>query len=107
MLLSALFVRFRDLQPIWDVASRSSSTARRSSTSASNFPDKWEHTCCSPIAVVLSQMRKALIDPSAPSAAGYVGGTPRLLFPIGIVLGIFGLGSWVFDREAPRIAENL
>ena len=31
----------------------------------------------------------------------------RLLLPIGITVGLFVLGLWVFKRETPRIAENL
>ena len=36
-----------------------------------------------------------------------IGGAERLLVPLGIVVGVFVLGLWVFRREAPRIAENL
>jgi hypothetical protein len=36
-----------------------------------------------------------------------IGGAPRLLVPAVIVLGSVVLGGWVFNREAPRIAENL
>ena len=31
----------------------------------------------------------------------------RLLIPLGIIAGAFALGLWFFNREAPRIAENL
>jgi hypothetical protein len=36
-----------------------------------------------------------------------IGGTTRLLVPIGITLALFAYGYWLFDREAPRIAERL
>jgi ABC-2 type transport system permease protein len=52
-------------------------------------------------------MRYALVDPSAPTAADLIGGTARLLIPLGVVVVVFVLGVWVFMREAPRIAENL
>jgi ABC-2 type transport system permease protein len=108
MLLSALFVRFRDLQPIWDVTLQILFYGSPILYVASNYPDSLvRFMSVSPLAVVLSQMRKALIDPTAPSAATYLGGTSRLLFPIAIVGGVFVLGYWVFSREAPRIAENL
>jgi ABC-2 type transport system permease protein len=108
MLLSALFVRFRDIQPIWDVTLQVLFYGSPILYVASNYPDNIVRLASTnPLAVVFSQMRKALIDPSAPSAATYVGGPARLLFPIAIVFGIFVLGYWVFSREAPRIAENL
>ena len=52
-------------------------------------------------------MRHAIIDPAAPSAAEAIGGAAQLLIPLGIVAGLFVLGLWVFNREAPRIAEEL
>ncbi len=42
-----------------------------------------------------------------PSAAAAIGGYAKLLIPIGVILGVFALGFWVFQRETPRIAENL
>ena len=52
-------------------------------------------------------MRHAFIDPDAPSAAEAIGPDVRLLIPLGMVVGLFALGLWVFKRETPRIAENL
>jgi ABC-2 type transport system permease protein len=61
----------------------------------------------SPLTAVLTQMRHALIDPGAPTAAEAIGGSARLLIPLAVVIAVFALGVWVFMREAPRIAENL
>ena len=44
--------------------------------------------------------------PSAPTAAA-IGGNALLLVPLAIVLGAFALGLWVFNREAPKVAERL
>jgi ABC-2 type transport system permease protein len=108
MLLSALYVRFRDVQPIWDVILQVLFYGSPILYVASNYPDNIEHLLgANPLAVVFGQMRKAVLDPSAPSAAELIGGAPRLLIPISIVAGLFALGYWVFNREAPRIAENL
>ena len=60
-----------------------------------------------PIGAILTQMRHALIDPSAPTAITVLGGWQWLAVPAGIVVAVFALGWWVFMREAPRIAENL
>ncbi len=108
MLLSALYVRFRDLEPIWDVALQILFYGSPILYVASKYPDSVQHQLsASPIAAIFTQMRKAFIDSSAPSAAEMVGGTPRLLLPLGVIFGVFALGWWVFNREAPRIAENL
>jgi hypothetical protein len=52
-------------------------------------------------------MRKWVIDPGAPSAADAIGGYAALLIPIGVILLVFAVGFWVFQRETPHIAENL
>jgi ABC-2 type transport system permease protein len=108
MLLSVLFVRFRDVEPIWDVTLQILFYGSPILYVASKYPDGVrELLMASPIATILTQMRKAFVDPSAPSAAQLSGGWEHLLIPIGIVFGIFALGWWFFSREAPRIAENL
>jgi ABC-2 type transport system permease protein len=108
MFLSALFVRFRDLLPIWDVSLQVLFYGSPILFVAAKYPDSVERILmCNPIAVVLTQMRKAVIQPSAPSAAEMIGGQVRLLIPFAIILAVFALGYWVFSREAPRIAENL
>jgi ABC-2 type transport system permease protein len=55
----------------------------------------------------MTQMRKWVIDPNAPSAAEAIGGYAALLIPIGVIVAVFALGFWVFQRETPHIAENL
>jgi ABC-2 type transport system permease protein len=108
MLLSALYVRYRDMQPIWEVALQMLFYASPVIYVTSALPDNIEReSMASPIAAVLTQMRYALIDPSAPTAAEAIGNEVRLLIPLGVVIVVFALGLWVFMREAPRIAENL
>ena len=60
-----------------------------------------------PIGAILTQARKALLDPTAPSAVRAIGGVPRLMIPLAIIAFVFAIGLWFFNREAPRIAENL
>ena len=60
-----------------------------------------------PLAAILQQVRHAVIDPGAPSAAQAIGGAERLLIPALLVVAVLALGLWVFNREAPRIAEEL
>jgi ABC-2 type transport system permease protein len=108
MLLSALYVRFRDMQPIWEVGLQmlfyASPVIYAVTTAPANLQDIVMYN---PIAVVLTQFRHAVIDQDAPTAAEAIGGAELLLIPLAIVAAIFVLGIWVFTREAPRIAENL
>jgi ABC-2 type transport system permease protein len=113
MLLSALYVRFRDIQPIWEVASQilfyGSPIIYTTTLVAQKAGVKWEHalTTLNPIATILAQARHAFVDPTAPTAAASAGGAARLLIPLAIIAAMFALGLWFFSREAPRIAEHL
>ena len=108
MMLSALYPRYRDISPIWEVALQILFYASPVLYVLSTVPDDYERLfLINPIAVVLTQMRHVFIDPDAPSAAEAIGPDVRLLIPLGIVIGLFALGLWVFKRETPRIAENL
>jgi ABC-2 type transport system permease protein len=109
MLLSALYVRFRDVKPIWEVLSQMIFYASPVLYPIETIPnEKVQHLLmCNPLAAILEQVRHAVIDPGAPSAAQAIGGGERLLIPAAIVAGLFALGLWVFNREAPRIAEEL
>jgi ABC-2 type transport system permease protein len=108
MLLSALYVRYRDMQPIWEVVLQILFYASPVIYVTSALPDSIEREAmANPLTAILTQMRHALIDPSAPTAAEAIGGSVRLLIPLAIVAATFALGTWVFMREAPRIAENL
>jgi ABC-2 type transport system permease protein len=108
MLLSALYVRYRDMEPIWEVALQLLFYASPVLYVVSALPDSIEREAmASPIAAVLTQMRHALIDADAPTASAAIGGGARLLIPLAIVAAVFVLGLWIFARETPRIAENL
>ena len=64
-----------------------------------------------PIAALIAQARHALVggttEGANPSAAYALGGWEYIAIPLGIIAFVFVLGVWVFNREAPRIAENL
>ena len=109
MLLSVLYVRFRDIQPIWDVVLQITFYASPVLYVIDMLPDSIEREmmAANPLAVILTQMRHALLDPSANTAAEVIGSDVRLLIPFGLIVLVFCLGLWVFAREAPRIAENL
>jgi ABC-2 type transport system permease protein len=108
LLLSVLFVRFRDIKPIWDVFGQMLFYASGVLYVATSVPDEYQRPfLVNPLAAVLTQMRHAVVDPGARGAAEVIGGAPRLLIPAAIVLIVTAVGTWAFIREAPRVAENL
>jgi ABC-2 type transport system permease protein len=108
LLLSVLFVRFRDIKPIWDVVGQMLFYASPILYVGTTVPEAYQRPYfANPIAAVLTQMRHAVVDPTAAGAAEAIGGAARLLIPAAIVLGAFVLGAWAFAREAPKVAENL
>ena len=112
MLLSALFVRYRDVEPIWDVILQmlfygTPIFYTLQVVTEKAGPDVARLLMFNPFATILQQTRHAIIDPSHESAAVAIGGAAWLAVPIGIGVGIFALGAYVFVREAPNVAEHL
>jgi ABC-2 type transport system permease protein len=113
MLLSALYVRFRDIQPIWEVVVQALFYGSPIIYVAAQYADKGgervQHAAVTlnPIATLLTQSGHAFVDSRYPTAAAAAGGSARLLIPLAIIAAMFGLGLWFFNREAPRIAEHL
>ncbi len=117
MLLSPLYVRYRDIGQIWDILLQAGFYASPVFYVATKYPAHFHLfgvqlplqrvLLSSPVAIVITQMRHAVVDPGAPSAAAVFGSAWRLLIPLAVTLGVFALGFWVYRRETPRIAENL
>jgi ABC-2 type transport system permease protein len=108
MLLSVLFVRYRDVEPIWEVITQVLFYA-----SPVLYVNTLVDPCCrreytaQPLAAIMAEMRHAVVDSTAPDVAAELGGAVRLLIPLTVIVGAFALGLWAFNREAPRIAEHL
>lgn len=113
MLLSVLYVRFRDVAPIWEVLSQAWFYASPIMYTASAYKDRFgagfAHVAMlNPVATLLTQMGHALIGGSRfPSAARTAGGYPTVIIAVALIPAIFAFGWWFFSREAPRVAENL
>ena len=106
-LLSALYVRHRDVDQVWQLLRQLLFFGSPILYVVSALPDSAERIAMvNPLAAIFTEMRHALIDPSAPTAAAAMGGTVRLLLPLGAIFGLLALGLWVSQRESPRVAEN-
>ena len=108
LLLCSLFVRYRDVQPIWEVFSQLLFYASPVLYVATMVPESYQRAyLVNPVAALLTEMRFSIADPGARHVWTAIGGAERLLIPAAIVFGVLALGLYVFKREAPRIAENL
>jgi ABC-2 type transport system permease protein len=108
MILSALYPRFRDTAILWSVAATALFYGTPVIYPLDIISAPLRHVIAlNPLAVLLELARKWVIDPDAPGPAVAAGGAVWLLVPLAIFVAICVLAVWIFNREAPRIAEEL
>jgi len=112
LLLSALFVNFRDVEPIWEVLAQALFYGTPILYSLSLVIDKVGLTAAqimlaNPLAAAIQQLRHALVDFSYQSPGQIFGSTAGDLIPVGVSVLIFIIGALYFRRMAPLIAERL
>jgi ABC-2 type transport system permease protein len=110
MLLSALYVRIRDVAILWSVLSMVLFYASPVLYPIELAPDGFirDVIMFNPLAPLFEQAREWIIDPLAPGAVEIANGDPLpILVPVIFFFSFTALSLWVFNREAPRIAENL
>ena len=110
MLLSSLYVRYRDVAPIWSVIGQALFYASPVfiTVEAIEKHGIWVTRIYmfNPLAAILEQARYWIIG-NGPSTPQVMGGYGWALIPLAILIVIVVLGYWKFSREAPRIAEEL
>jgi ABC-2 type transport system permease protein len=107
-LLASLFVPFRDTAPIWEVISQLLFWGTPIVYTIQQVPANLrEWDMLNPLTMIMTQMRHVLIDNSAPSAIGAIGGAPRLAIPIAIIFATLIAGLLTYRRVAPRLVEQL
>jgi ABC-2 type transport system permease protein len=108
MILSSLYVPFRDVLPIWGVLATVLFYGTPVLYPIDKVPAGWDKVVlANPIADILVQGRRWLFEPSAPGAWHAIGGLPWALIPIAVFVGVTALGIWLFNYLAPRVAERL
>jgi ABC-2 type transport system permease protein len=109
MILSALYPRFRDVAQIWAVLSTALFYATPVIYPISIAPDRFQDILhVNPLTPIFEQAQKWIIDPSAPGALGGGGESGWLLALSAVIfVAVCAIAAWVFNREAPRIAEEL
>jgi ABC-2 type transport system permease protein len=111
MLVSALYVPYRDVRPIWEVALQGLFYA-----TPIFFPIQFvigqgelltKIVLANPLATIIVEARHLLLGAGSPSAATAAGGAAFLVIPGAILVAATVLGFWVFNHLAPRVAEDL
>jgi ABC-2 type transport system permease protein len=109
MALSVLYVRFRDVAIIWTVVAQVLfyGTPILYPIEALHNETTERLLMVNPLAPIFEQARVWVIEPNAPTAADVAGGVAGLLPAAFIYVAVCVFAVWIFNREAPRIAEEL
>jgi ABC-2 type transport system permease protein len=113
MLLSSLYVRYRDIEPIWDVVLQALFYASPILYTVTLIEQKAGAGAVklllllNPFAAIVQEGKHLFVDPSHPSLAAATGSAMLVLVPLAVTGAMLVIGYCVFQREAPRIAEDL
>lgn len=113
LFLSAVYVRFRDIQYIWDVISQAlfyGSAIIFPISLLAHFTNHWlvSVALANPIAQIVQDVRHLAISHDVPSLWTVGNGNPWLyLPPIVICIVIFFIGAWYFKSRSPYFAEDV
>jgi ABC-2 type transport system permease protein len=109
MMLSVLFVRFRDVAIIWTVLTQVlfyMTPVLYPITILKNQTLE-RLMLVNPLAPIFNEIQRWVINPDAPSASAIAGGPLGLLPAAVLFVAICAFSAWIFHRDAPRIAEQL
>ena len=108
MILSVAFVRSEDVAEGWGLTSRMLFYASPIIFPIELVPEAFRSiVAANPLAPLLEQARVWVIDASAPTAVEAAGVVSGVVIPLGLIVAICGFGLWIFERQAPRVAEEL
>jgi ABC-2 type transport system permease protein len=114
MAFSVLFVRFRDVAIIWVVGAQmlfyATPILYPLGEKGLNDSSLEKLLMVNPLSVIFEQIRVWILqEPSnlAPTPVDAAGGWLHLLPAITIYVAVCVFGVWIFNREAPRVAEEL
>jgi ABC-2 type transport system permease protein len=108
MMLSVLYVRFRDIAIIWTVLSQVLFYATPVLYPITAVPEAYQHILMiNPLAPIFNEVQVWVINPDAPTAAAVAGGALALVPAAVLFVGVCVFGAWIFERDAPRVAERL
>jgi ABC-2 type transport system permease protein len=108
LILSTLFVRFRDIGQIWELALQLFFYASPIIYPIGYLP-AWARNIAflNPFTQVLQAIRALIIYPDDVTTATTALGIYGRLIPVGIAFATFGVGLWLFKRQEPFFAERV
>jgi ABC-2 type transport system permease protein len=112
LVLATLFVRFRDIGQIWELAAQLILYATPIIYPVGFLPE-WARTLAflSPLTQVLQDVRAIVlyqdIEPNLITAADVFHTAAGRLLPIAITFAVFAFGVWLFRKQAPWFAERV
>jgi ABC-2 type transport system permease protein len=110
LLLSSLYVRFRDTAPIWSVISLIFFYGSPVIFPVDVVPSSLRGAlfAINPFVPMLEQARIWVTDPNGPPITAVAPGPGHgLLIPALVYVGVCVLGVWYFIRRAPKVAEEV
>lgn len=105
LLMSALFVFYRDLGHVWEISLQLLFYASAILFPLARITEHFRFAAMNPIAQIMEDMRRALITSGIPWSSTVLGSL--VVVPCLIVCAALGLGYLVFHRLSPRFAEAL
>lgn len=110
LFLAALFVKFRDIGPVWEVVMQAGMYATPIIYPLSQISNTSllaaKLVMLNPMAQIIQDLRYILIDPANTTVWQLVK-LPYLAIPYLLPVVIFCLGFWYFNKHAKRFAEIL
>jgi ABC-2 type transport system permease protein len=112
LILATLFVRFRDIAQIWELATQLILYATPIIYPIGFLPE-WARTIAflNPITQILQDFRAIVlyqdIAPNVITANDAFNSSLGRLIPIGITFVLFGVGLWMFRKQEPWFAERV
>ena len=107
-ILSALYVRFRDMAIIWAVLSQALFYATPVLYTLKIVPEQFRWLILiNPLTPLFLVAHDWIIDPSTQGAIAAAGSAWKLVPAMVGFVAICVIAVWVFNREAPRMAEEL
>jgi ABC-2 type transport system permease protein len=108
LLVSALFVRFRDVAQMWGLMVLVLFYGSPVLYPVEFIPDGMRFLLfVNPLVPLLEESRRLVVDPTAPSAVDAAGSVFGIIAPALVVVAVCAIGLWTFVRAAPRVAEEL
>ena len=107
LILAGLFVRFRDIGPLWELAAQLLFFASPVMYPITLLPESAQRVLfVNPLVQVMQDVRRLVLDDAAhPIASDLLGGALGHAVPVLVALAVLALGLALFRREAPRFAE--